>query len=104
MPDDDFFFRTTLADTAQGPVLARVTGDRGFENVGLIYHDDPYGQGLAETFAGAWNGTLRAVPVGDDQPTYRAELRRSAAAEWEESFVGGRPVMPSRYESTGRPA
>ena len=102
--DDDFFFRTTLADTAQGPVLARVTGDRGFENVGLIYHDDPYGQGLAETFAGVWNGTLRAVPVGDDQPTYRAELRRSAAAEWEESFVGGRPVMPSRYESTGRPA
>ena len=78
--DDFFFFRTTLADTAQGPVLARVTRDRGFENVGLIYHDDPYGQGLADTFAGAWNGTLRAVPVGDDQPTYRAELRRSAGA------------------------
>ena len=78
--DDGFFFRTTLADTAQGPVLARVTRDRGFENVGLIYHDDPYGQGLADTFAGAWNGTLRAVPVGDDQATYRAELRRSAGA------------------------
>ena len=78
--DDDFFFRTTLADTAQGPVLARVTRDRGFENVGLIYHDDAYGQGLAETFADTWHGTLRAVPVGDDQPTYRAELRRSTGA------------------------
>ena len=78
--DDDFFFRTTLADTAQGPVLARVTRDRGFDNVGLIYRDDPYGQGLADTFAEAWHGTLRAVPVDDEQPTYRAELRRSTGA------------------------
>ena len=78
--DDDFFFRTTLADTAQGPVLARVTRERGFDNVGLIYRDDPYGQGLADVFADAWSGTLRSVPVGDDRPTYRAELRRSAVA------------------------
>ncbi len=78
--DDNFFFRTTLADTAQGPVLARVTRERGFDNVGLIFRDDPYGQGLAGIFADAWYGTLRAVPVGDDQPAYRAELRRSAGA------------------------
>ena len=78
--DDDFFFRTTLADTAQGPVLARVTRERGFDNVGLIYRDDPYGQGLADVFADAWHGTLRAVPVGDGQATYASELRRSAGA------------------------
>ncbi len=78
--DDDFFFRTTLADTAQGPVLARVTRERGFDNVGLIYRDDPYGQGLADVFADAWHGTLRAVPVADGQATYASELRRSAGA------------------------
>ena len=78
--DDDFFFRTTLADTAQGPVLAWVTRERGFDDVGLIYRDDPYGQGLADIFADAWHGMLRAVPVSDDQPTYAAELRRSAGA------------------------
>ena len=78
--DGDFFFRTTLADTAQGPVLARVTRERGFDNVGLIYRDDPYGQGLADVFADAWDGTLRAVAVGDGRPTYAAELRRSAGA------------------------
>ena len=78
--DDDFFFRTTLADTAQGPVLARVTRERGFDNVGLIYRDDPYGQGLADVFEVAWHGTLRAVPVGDDPSTYRAALWRSAGA------------------------
>ena len=53
--DDDFFFRTTLADSAQGPVLARVARERGFTNVGVSYRNDPYGRGLAETFAAAWD-------------------------------------------------
>ena len=76
--DSDFFFRTTLADTAQGPVMARVTRDRGFDNVGLIYFDDAYGRGLAATFAEAWEGKLEGVAVDDAQPTYLPELRLSA--------------------------
>ena len=76
--DHDFFFRTTLSDLAQGPVLARVTRERGFDNVGLVHREDPYGRGLADTFADAWEGTLQAVPFGADQPSYLAELRRSA--------------------------
>ena len=78
--DSDFFFRTTLSDTAQGPVLARVTRDRGFDNVGLIYHDDPYGRGLAGSFAEAWDGGLESVAVVDGQPSYLLELQRSASA------------------------
>ena len=77
--DDDFFFRSTLSDTAQGPVLARVTRDRGFDNVGLVYHNDAYGQGLAQSFGDAWEGTLQAVAVEADQPTYLPELRQSAS-------------------------
>jgi ABC-type branched-subunit amino acid transport system substrate-binding protein len=77
--DSDFFFRTTLSDTAQGPVLARVTRDRGFDNVGLIYFDDPYGRGLAASFAEAWGGGLEAVAVADGQSSYLRELRRSAS-------------------------
>ncbi|MYC84172.1 MAG: ABC transporter substrate-binding protein [Acidimicrobiia bacterium] len=78
--DSDFFFRTTLSDTAQGPVLARVTRDRGFDNVGLIYFDDPYGRGLAGSFAEAWDGGLEAVAVVDGQASYLPELQRSASA------------------------
>ena len=78
--DDGYFFRTTLSDTAQGPVLARVTRERGFDNVGLIYHDDAYGQGLATSFEESWNGTLRVVSVDADQTTYVPELRQSASA------------------------
>ena len=78
--DDGYFFRTTLSDTAQGPVLARVTAEQGFGNVGLIYIDDPYGQGLARSFQESWGGTLRAVAVDPDQTTHLPELRESASA------------------------
>ena len=78
--DDGYFFRTALSDTAQGPVLARVTGERGFDNVGLVYIDDPYGQGLARSFEESWDGQLRAVPVDRDQTAHVADLRESASA------------------------
>ena len=90
--DSGYFFRTTLSDTAQGPVLARVARERGFDNVGLIYHDDAYGQGLAASFEASWNGTLRAVAVDADQSTYVPELRRSASA-------GGRALVVITFEN-----
>ena len=78
--DDDYFFRTALSDAAQGPVLARVTRDRGFDNIGLIYQDDAYGRGLAAAFEESWNGTLRVVSVDVAQTSYLSELARSANA------------------------
>jgi branched-chain amino acid transport system substrate-binding protein len=78
--DDDYFFRTALSDAAQGPVLARVTRDRGFDNVGLIYQDDAYGRGLAAAFEESWNGTLRVVSVDVAQTSYLSELARSTNA------------------------
>ena len=78
--DDGYFFRTALSDTTQGPVLARVTKERGFDNVGLLYVDDPYGQGLARSFQESWDGTLRAVAVDPNQTAHLAELRESASA------------------------
>ena len=78
--DNGYFFRTALSDAAQGPILARVTRERGFDNVGLIYQDDAYGQGLAASFEKAWNGTLRVVPVDMAQTSYLSELAQSANA------------------------
>ena len=78
--DNDYFFRTALSDAAQGPVLARVTGDRGFNNVGLIYEDDAYGQGLAASFRESWNGALRVVAVDMVQTSYLSELAESVKA------------------------
>jgi len=78
--DDDYFFRTALSDAAQGPVLARVTRDLGFDNVGLIYEDDAYGKGLADAFQESWDGTLRVVSVDPSQASHTSELERSASA------------------------
>ena len=76
--DGDFFFRTTLSDGAQGPVLARVAREQGFENVGVLYRNDPYGVGLFESFRDAWTGPITAVAVEGGQESYLPELRRSA--------------------------
>ena len=75
-----YLFRTTISDAAQGVVLARLAADEGYDNVGVIYRDDPYGQGLAEAFAAAFGGrsTLASYPaVG--QTSYLAELQAAAA-------------------------
>ena len=78
--DNDYFFRTALSDSVQGPVLARVTQGRGFSNVGLIHKDDAYGNGLAASFAASWEGTLRLVSVNAPQASYLPELLQSANA------------------------
>ena len=77
--DNDFLFRTALSDISQGPVLARVTRERGFNNVGLLYVDDAWGQGLTGAFRAAWGGAIKAVAVERDQISFLAELRESAS-------------------------
>ena len=77
--DDDFFFRVALSDVAQGPVLARVARDRGFDNVGAIYRNDAWGQGLVQAFQDAWEGAVSAVAVEPGQTEFADALRQSAA-------------------------
>ena len=77
--DDDFFFRTALSDSAQGPVLAQVTRDRGFTNVGLVYRDDAWGRGLFESFAAAWTEELQPVVLPPNRTTFLPELRETAS-------------------------
>ena len=77
--DNDFLFRTALSDISQGPVLARVTRERGFNNVGLLYIDDAWGRGLARTFEAAWDGAIKAVAVERGQTSFLAELRESTS-------------------------
>ena len=78
MDDGGFFFRTALSDTAQGPVLARVTRERGFDNVGVLYRNDAWGNGLANSFAAAWTGKSKAVAIESQQPTYLPQIAESA--------------------------
>ena len=84
--DGDLFFRTVLSDIAQGPALAQLTRERGFENVGVIYRDDAWGQGLVEAFRQAWTGGIVAV-------SSPAELRESYLGLIEESARDGAQAL-----------
>ena len=77
--DNDFFFRATLSHRAYGPALARLAGERGFDNVGVLYRDDLWGQGLAQAFDQAWDGAIRSVAVEIGQSSVADALRESAA-------------------------
>ena len=76
--DNDFLFRAALSDVSQGPVLAQVAHEQGFDNVGLLFIADPWGRGLAGAFESAWDGAVKAVPVERGQTSFLAELRESA--------------------------
>lgn len=77
--DNDFLFRSTTSDAAQGPVLAQLAADQGLSTVGVLYLNDPYGQGLAEAFEGAWGGDATLVSIEDGQASYLSELQQVAS-------------------------
>ena len=77
--DKDFLFRTALSDISQGPVLARVARERGFDNVGLVFVDDAWGRGLADAFEAAWEGVVKSVPVHRDRTDFLTALYKSAS-------------------------
>jgi len=76
--DDGYFFRTSLSDVAQGPILADLTRRQGFTNIALIYQDDAYGAGLADAFTASWDGPLRSVSVDPNLTDFTGPLLESA--------------------------
>ncbi|MYB23356.1 MAG: ABC transporter substrate-binding protein [Chloroflexi bacterium] len=83
--DNDFLFRATLNDKVQGPALAQLVSEQGYTNVGVIYRDDAWGQGIADSFAEAfierWAGQVVKVAVAPQQTTYLSEIQRSLQNE-----------------------
>ena len=83
--DDDFLFRATLNDKVQGPALAQLVNEQGYANVGVIYRDDAWGQGIADSFAEAfvetWGGQVVLVAVAPQQTSYLSEIQQSLENE-----------------------
>lgn len=82
--DNDFLFRTTISDAAQGVVLAQLAAEQGLTSVCTMYINNAYGQGLSEIFAEnfeAAGGTVTAqVPHESEQATYASELSQCTSA------------------------
>lgn len=77
--DDDFYFRAVPSDSAQGPVLAQLAREQGLERVGLIYWDDAWGRGLAETFRSAWSGGIKVARLDPEAESCVDPLQQAAA-------------------------
>ena len=81
LEDNDFVFRTTLSDAAQGPVLAELAQQLGYKTVATLYVNNAYGQGLSEEFTKAFEaagGKVTAqVPHEQEQASYLAELQKA---------------------------
>jgi len=85
--DSDLFFRTVLSDVAQGPALAGLTRERRFDNVGVIYRDDAWGQGLVDAFRGAWTGGIVTVSAPTELRETYLDLIEESAREGAQALV-----------------
>ena len=79
--DNGFLFRSTISDAAQGVVLAGLAVGEGYDNVGVIFRNDAYGQGLADAFEAAFAGSVRAVSIEGGATSYLSELQAAAAGD-----------------------
>ena len=78
LDDNDFVFRTVVADTVQGVVLGRLAVIQNYQNVSVVYVNNDYGKGLADMFKAtfeALGGMVTAmVPLEELKPSYRGEV------------------------------
>ena len=91
--DNGLFFRTAPSDARQGVVMTEVIMDRGFKSVAVTYTNNDYGQGLADSFAAAFEaagGTVTLVAAHEDgRADYSAEVGALAAAGGDALVVAG---------------
>ncbi len=110
--DDDFLFRTIASDALQGVVAAQLASgeifeDYAFTRAATIYVNNPYGQGLSNAFARAFEargGTVTAQVAHPDepQPTYAALLEQVFAADPEIVLAIGYPGQATVYLTEAR--
>ncbi|MEX0921723.1 MAG: ABC transporter substrate-binding protein [Rhodovibrionaceae bacterium] len=78
LEDDDFIFRVVASDAYIGKVLADVVLERGLKTVSLMFLNNDYGVGLAETFRSTFTangGTLAGdIAFEPNKASYRGEL------------------------------
>lgn len=85
LEDNDVLFRTIPSDAFQGVALAEIVVEAGYGTVAVLYVNNDYGEGLAESFAAAFEakgGTVGGSAAYEQgNASYRGELAQLAGAE-----------------------
>ena len=101
LEDNDFLFRTTVSDAAQGVILARVAREQGFNTASALYINNAYGEGLAnvfkENFEREGGRVIELVPQESGQPSYVSELRRATEGNPDVLVAIGYPESAGVY-------
>jgi ABC-type branched-subunit amino acid transport system substrate-binding protein len=95
LDDNDFLFRTVPSDAFQGIALADIVRQKGVGKVAVVYINNDYGEGLAQSFKQALEakgGTVTSsVPYEPGQASYRGELSKLADGNAEALALFGYP-------------
>ena len=103
-----FTFRTVPSDAFQGVALAQVAKDKGYKSLGIIYVNNDYGKGLAETLEKSFvkNGgkVTASVPFEPKQASFRGEVQKAATGHPDALVVvaytgDGVPILKQALES-----
>ena len=85
LDDDDYTFRTTASDAIQGKVLGELAYERGYRTAAILYINDPYGGGLAEStgesFEQAGGEVLGVAAYEPGEVTYMMQLEELAKGD-----------------------
>lgn len=96
LDDNDFVFRTVVSDEIQGVVLGRLAVLLNYSNVAVVFVNNDYGKGLADTLSAtfeALGGTVSVkVPYEENKPSYRGEVDRLLAGDPEAIVLVCYPV------------
>jgi ABC-type branched-subunit amino acid transport system substrate-binding protein len=79
--DNGYLFRTAISDDLQGQVLAKLLTDEGSTNVAIMARNDSYGQGLADSFAANFSGSVATRQDYDETASsFDAEVSNLASS------------------------
>ncbi len=85
LDDDDYTFRTTASDAIQGQVLGQQAWECGYKTAAILYINDPYGGGLAEStsewFEKAGGKVLGTAAYDPGEVAYRMQLNELAKGD-----------------------
>lgn len=95
LEDEDFLFRSVPSDAFQGVALAQVVSEKGYANVAVLYVNNDYGEGLAESFEQAFaqkgGQVSAALPYEPGNASYRGELSKASSEGAEALLLIGYP-------------
>jgi branched-chain amino acid transport system substrate-binding protein len=95
LDDGDYTFRTTASDAIQGKVLGKLAWERGYKKASILYINDPYGGGLAEStkqwFEESGGKVLGMAAYDPGSVAYKMQLKELAKGDPDVLILIGYP-------------